>query len=132
MGWACHAGWYSATYYRKSFEVNGNLTQKKLYVLADESAMIYLDGATTGWSVPNANLGATIGPIASLSDGWHTIAVSVSNFSTSGSCGGSVAKFKNSRAESVAIILLRWLTNKIAAPDVLVQRPSIDLCGSCA
>ena len=45
---------------------------------------------------------------------------------------GSVAKFKNSRAESVAIILLRWLTNKIAAPDVLVQRPSIDLCGSCA
>ena len=46
--------------------------------------------------------------------------------------GGSVAKFKNSRAESVAIILLRWLTNRTAAPDVLVQRPSIDLCGSCA
>ena len=45
---------------------------------------------------------------------------------------GSVAKFKNSRAESVAIILLRWLTNRTAAPDVLVQRPSIDLCGSCA
>ena len=45
---------------------------------------------------------------------------------------GSVAKFLNDRAGSVILNLFMKLTNKIAAPDVIGHRHSIDLCGSCA
>ena len=45
---------------------------------------------------------------------------------------GSVAKFKTSRAESAVVNLFKSPRNRTAVLDVIVQRPSIDLCGSCA
>ena len=40
--------------------------------------------------------------------------------------------FLKGRAGWVIMDLFRWLMNRIAAPDVMGRRPSIDLCGSCA